>query len=507
MNFSEATENRELLLSERAKGLVDGTVPVTSLDLNIPEDAADFEAAVAVAPRAVLDQLTLDDIAAQEILYAWVKSSSSNILKLNPDQYFPEIMELYFYDRMVMTAPADKSLCSFSLHKSVDGYYCLNVNYVTHAGEEIRYMDSQLKMPVVMSSRLQVRLKVYDMMKFMNAMDISLNMLSYRQVERYVSDLIVNAYRSVMMILLDKRQVGYYSLNRYYKNIADTVTMLFDNDYDRRGILISDFQIREISIPKNTVDSMERQCFAYRKLEQKFEHDLRCEKMALDMYERKAEIHGKYPNFPVGMTEAEKDFALERYMKKMGLYEEPVLDFGDEDKVVVADAATETTDVFDALPEKPVAPHKPEEPVLSVRKYGEPTGIISWILFIILGAASVAMFFFGDRIAALGNFLGYAAVAVSVLIFGLYRAHATVVKYKRKENAPAVATYKENLAKYEQDMVTYEAQHADFLEAENRYQNELSALEAKRKEMTGRTETHTDTSADTNTDTATDENN
>ena len=78
MNISDAKTYREQPSLERVRAIVGGMVDVAAMDLNNRQDAADFEAAVRVAPDAVLGQLDTQDVLAQELIYLWVKKKKNH---------------------------------------------------------------------------------------------------------------------------------------------------------------------------------------------------------------------------------------------------------------------------------------------------------------------------------------------------------------------------------------------------------------------------------------------
>ena len=74
--------------------------------------------------------------------------------------------------------------------------------------------------------------------------------------------------------------------------------------------------IQKLSISENAARILEKDGLERIKEKIKRESELEYEKLALDNYERKAKIHKENPNFELTLTEAEKDFALDRYITK-----------------------------------------------------------------------------------------------------------------------------------------------------------------------------------------------
>ncbi len=479
MSISDAKTYREQPSLDRVRAIIGGMVDVAAMDLNNRQDAADFDAAVRVAPDAVLGQLDAQDVLAQELIYLWVKKNPANILLLAPNQLFPEILEIFFADCMKKTRPADITARPFVLNRALDGYYVLDYAYITRPGEEIRYFDEEKGIPVSLASKLQVRIKIYDMQKFLTALDLDLAYLTYNHVARYISDLILNAYRNILTIIVDKRQVSYYSLNRYYSNIADSVRVVFDSTYDEHGIVVTDFQIRDISPLGETLREMERKSFELSKMEQQLRFEQRKEAISLEIYERKAAIHGMYPNFPIGMTELEKDRALDRYIRKMKaanaiannlpFEEEPVaeevveeteeatdsiltedfineFDFEPEVEETVEEAENEFFTLEDLEPEvveeAPVveevvetAPVEPKKPV-RLKSAAGPVAWIFAILFAGLTAAEYITGFVKDLCMQyfsidFGTFTTFAVAAIGVFVVGFIAAAGQSRKRKK----------------------------------------------------------------------------
>ena len=446
-------------LSARTQAIIDGTFSVTDLDLSVAEDVADFRAALSSSPEAVFSRLSLDDVASQEFLYSWVKMNPENLLQIPADLYFPEIMEIYFYHQIKETAPETPSDCTFTVYKGVDGYYSLDVHYETENGEEICYIDSQLKMPVSMRSKFDSRIKIYDIIKFLSAIDVDLSTMTYSQIAAYAKDMLLNAYRTVMMAVVDKKQVGYYSLARYYKTISGAMMSLFEGDFDRTGVLLTEFQIRELALPQQALDQAADHYYAYRELEREMEFRNRCEQLALDTYERKAEIHEKCQSFPVGMTEAEKDFAFDRFLKKMGRYEKGELKGGydpNSSKFLTQNKhrAGATPDEILRAPAAPIQPAM--EPIPAPPSYIPRNTTPGFILLILLSICLTAIaFYVSSAIFGLGSFLGFVVAGVAVFLLGLYRANMEKVEYKNRKYAPEYNDYMKRYNAYVESKNSY----------------------------------------------------
>ena len=462
-------------LSPRTQAIIDGTVSVVDLDLSVAEDVADVRAAISAAPETVFSRLSLDDVASQEFLFAWVKMNPENLLQIPANLYFPEIMEIYFYHQIKETAPETSADCNFTIYKGVDGYYSLDVHYETDEGEEIRYIDSQLKMPVAMRSKFDSRVKIYDIIKFLSAIDVDLATLTYSQISAYVKDMLLNAYRTVIMAVVDKKQVGYYSLARYYRTISGAMMSLFEGDFDRTGILLTEFQIRELALPQQALDQAADHYYAYRELEREMEFRNRCEQLSLDTYERKAEIHEKCQSFPVGMTEAEKDFAFDRFLKKMGRYERSELKGGydpNSSKLLTQNKhrAGATPDEIlraPAAPMKPVMEQIPTPPSYIPRNT-TPGFVFLLLLSIFMTAVA---FYVSSAIFGLGSFVGFVVAGIAVFVLGLYRAHMETVEYNNRKFAPEYADYMKRYNAYIESKNSYP-------ERMQRYNEELKQHEA-----------------------------
>ncbi len=482
------TDLTESYLNSRVQQIIDGTLPLSSLKLSVAADLADFEAAVSASPEKVLSRLIPDDTDSMEFIYEWVRHDYTNVLKLSPEQYFPEILEPFFKHQMEATQPQNECDRSFSIQKTMDGYYSIVLDYRTHDGEQIRYIDAQLRVPTEMTVRLEAHLKLVDILAFLTGLDVDLAALTYQKVELYLNSLILDAFRPVMMVVLDKRQIGYYSLDRYYPAITGTVLERFDANTELTGLYMSQFKIREINVPENVVLSTSDNYYAYRKYEQRLEADLRYADLALENYERKAAIHAKYPNFPVAATEAEKDLALNRMLKKMGVYEDPITEGAHIEQPPVASAPDFREEYFKhpaKRPEKPLAPVAPTLPVkpkkpkhFASRHMGAKLFLLLVVLAAFVGAAFVLpKFVLGAEILVAGlPVVPIAAGVISLLVLILFivkmaKASRYARDYKDENDRydeevllykETKSTYKNRLKNAKQEQLAYQMQMAKY---------------------------------------------
>lgn len=187
--------------------------------------------------------------------------------------------------------------------------------------------------------------------------------------------------------------------------------------------------VTNIEIPNNTGEVLEKQ-FLYLAKERKlreFENDM--ESVSLKFYEQKAAIHEKYPNFPISLTETEKDFALERYLKRIGK--------GDEhsENIIKESLGKRDTDLKGSLTKTtlrmPVAPiEPPRSKTLTV-----------YISTLIIALTVASLLFIASAIA------GFVGLGLVILGFGLY---ATFAFDKLKQSGTADKKHKDYLRQYEE---------------------------------------------------------
>lgn len=153
------------------------------------------------------------------------------------------------------------------------------------------------------------------------------------------------------------------------------------------------------------------------------------ESASLKFYEQKAAIHEKYPEFPITLTETEKDFALERYLKRIGKENSHTED------IVEESLEKRDTDLKGSLTKTTLKmPVAPEEPPKSK----------TLAIFISLFAAAVVvagLLFIASKVA------GFIALGVVILGFGLY---ATFAFDKLKKSGVADKRHKEYQRQYEE---------------------------------------------------------
>ena len=251
-----------------------------------------------------------------------IENNKSYFIYLNPDQYDEYLSNIYLYDRISKS----ENLPSNFLSKNYSKLTVLNLDYETCDGEEINYYDYDLETATFLYSKLNVAFKVVDTIKFFKYIDVAIENLGYYSIKQKLTDLIIKVFQKNVIKLVNEDKLGIYKLNAMHAEIEGLIINDINNELKVNGVIAEKINIRKLSVSDVTSKLIEKQDLEILSVKKKKKAEAEYEKLALENYAKKAEIHTANPNYEVGLTEAEKDLALDRYIKKVkfenGLTEE-----------------------------------------------------------------------------------------------------------------------------------------------------------------------------------------
>ncbi len=205
---------------------------------------------------------------------------------------------------------------TFKIYQSFDKALTLKVSFSTLKGEEIVYRDKALDVPIYLLADSDVTLKVTDPYKFVKFVDINLQQITMPLIVAKILPMISCALRHAFLKCIEDNDICYYDLTKYYGAIAELLREKLQGDIADSGITVTGSYIKSTSIPNGTDKIFENQRIEFMQREKALELQHRAELLALENYEKKADIHKRYPDFEFGLTEKEKDNAVERYISR-----------------------------------------------------------------------------------------------------------------------------------------------------------------------------------------------
>ena len=226
-----------------------------------------------------------------------------------------ELLTLYVWKKTQATLSATENM---SLISSFDNKMVIRYHYETRQGETISYFDKTLGVPTSLVAIADLKLKLIDAQTLVEKIDVDIKYLDAVIISNFITATLCRIVRDEILSFISENDSSFYDLPHYYTAINQKILESLQATFDSCGLEAVDFALSDISVPNNTDKLLQNQFFAIAEAERFKAYEQRMEKASLDLYERKAEIHNKYPDFPLTLTETEKDLALNRYLKRMG---------------------------------------------------------------------------------------------------------------------------------------------------------------------------------------------
>ena len=239
-------------------------------------------------------------------------------LNLTPEQYDEEMANKFLYNVLVKSYKQNvksKDNEQF-ISRSYDESLVLSILYQTHDGEQIYYYDNQLEVPTFLIANIQFSFKVNSAISLFRKLDTSLTMIGYNKVVNELTRWVNVAYRQAIHTFISNEKLDVYKLTGLYGEIENELYNELNKILEGSGLSVYRINVNKINIPENTYKLLEKQSLELVNEKNRRNNELEYEKMSLENYALKAEIHSRNPGFELTLTEAEKDFALKRYITK-----------------------------------------------------------------------------------------------------------------------------------------------------------------------------------------------
>lgn len=434
--------------------IIEGKMELSALDFTTGQ-AKEIALLCLEEKQFLARQLDASDVSQREVLKLWVEKNYGNLLLLNKEQRHADLVNVYlehkFKEQMQKWTKENNDVSKdFSIERSYSGQQIINYNYATREGEAICYFDNGLGIPVRLKTQAAFRLKIINALWLVENLDVELKRADLSLTINLINTCIHNCMRDVVLTVIETKKLSYYDLPRFFTAIKDKLAVSLQAQFNKFGVLVMDADIKDISIINKVTEKFESQYYALAEVALVKEFENKLEAASLKLYEQKAMIHDKYPSFQTGMTEAEKDLALSRYLKRTG----------QEQELAAVDVIT------DVLPPKPHDPtalvtkaeiKKPVQPAAPVPKnsYRVAYGIVVALLIAIGAALTVLAILFQKTVIIGASVLGV-GVVVAVVWGILWR-----FELKHGMSNSAKTTYEQKLAEYNKNLEEYMAQKND----------------------------------------------
>ncbi len=309
--------------------LVAGKLKIAELDLDVQKS---FEAAISALniKHDLAKELDPKRRQEKELLLQWLIRSQNaydaknKIIYLNenkvfaPDCHDDDIIKTYLELIFTRCEPVKE----FHLFKSFTGDLVLNLDFTTKKGEEIVYRDKELDIPLSLLAELELRFKITDLYAFLEYLDVTISQINIELLLAKVTPHISTLLRAAVLEAVEKNGICYYDLTKYYADIAASLQENLQKLLANAGIEVSGTHVKNTFIPDGADKIFEEQHILFMQQEKELDLQHKAELMSLENYEKKAEIHSKYPSYELGLTEKEKDNAIDRYLTKQKGYKE-----------------------------------------------------------------------------------------------------------------------------------------------------------------------------------------
>lgn len=316
--FGKKPQTNVVSRDERVVPILERRQELTILDINREDDRAAICTCLKsdVSLAKTLDLSRPDQLA---ILKVWLKDNYRNYLLChNCGVQHPDLLFYYLKNKLRDDAYAGNQVSTMALATSLDKKLIFNYSYTTKQGETIAYFDQLLGVPTSLVVNANVKLKLLDAQKLLARIDIDVPYIDLSVITDFITCYLSRVVRDTVLSFIREKELSYYDLPQHYTALNQSVEENLGACLQDSGLVVVSCLIRDINVTDNTDVLLRHQFFALAEDERVKAHEQRLAQAALDLYERKAAIHEKYPNFPLSLTEAEKDLAMNRYLMRMG---------------------------------------------------------------------------------------------------------------------------------------------------------------------------------------------
>lgn len=214
----------------------------------------------------------------------------------------------------------------YVIQKSYNDKVQMTFNYATVDGDEVFYVDRELEVPTSLKSHFKVSFQIENTLKFLEKMNVNVAQLGVEKIYNTFTDLICGNYKTYLHQYIDENNAGFYTLTSTTPQVQDFIKGRFEGKFLEYGIVLTDFVIKSINVPREVVYKIEDQALDILLARHKMEADTLLQKKSLETYIEKLEALKAFPDAYPEATEYEKDLELQRELKRKGSYQNMLVD-------------------------------------------------------------------------------------------------------------------------------------------------------------------------------------
>ena len=339
------------------QGLVAGTVDVNEVNVAKRNQRDAFLSAIKQRPNLLAK---VKDENSDVLLPLAIRNDHTYLVYINRDQYTDALVQAFIFKRF--DERNDKKGTfekrNFIVQKSLDNKAVFNYCYTTADGEELYYNDKEFGIPTSIKSSFNIALKLVDAVKLVDKLDTHITQLGAEKIKNSIEQIVSTSYRIYLNKIIHEQEISYYNLCDSFDKIKTEFTELINTKLCDYGIVVSDFNMGKIAIPKDMQRKIENLAFQLRQRRADDEANSEMARASLDNYEHKLSIQSKYPDAPYTLTEYEKDMALKRYLMKIGRGVEDTVDSSIEINQTARRVDAQISKEDDIVPDIPVPKNK-----------------------------------------------------------------------------------------------------------------------------------------------------
>ena len=311
-------------LEELIQALYQEEIDINELNISKAKQREAFWAVIEKRP-ALLAKVKAEN--AEHLLKFALEKNPFLFVYLARTQYTDAFAQIFLYGRLTEETRAGKRRAEAKsdlktvVQKSFDDKIVLSYAYATPDGEEVCYFDKDLQLPLSFKASAKISLKIVDAIKFIEKMDTHVTQLGEVKIKTAMLDLINSRFMAYMTEYVAKKVEGYYALCASVRDVEEGFVNETKKIFAAYGVEISEFIIKQFAIPQDVRNKIEGLAFDLRQRKVQIQADAELARISLESYEAKLAIESKYPDAETSLTEYEKDLALKRYLKKIGVKE------------------------------------------------------------------------------------------------------------------------------------------------------------------------------------------
>lgn len=306
-------------IERRTNAILKGDIKIRTLDLH---DGLNREAVLTAIKRCqrLAESLNAKDKDEEQILVDFIETSYPNFFFLTREQYTERTVREYLYRRF--KADYQKNPAQLSgLASSLDGDLLFLYRYTSAEDETVTYFEKNIQMPVHLKATMQTRFRLTNAIRLIQKADIDMHILDLGFLSDIFNNVLSAAVRYAVSCIVETYHPDYYALVQYYPQLEEILNERVRQALEPYGILSENIAFKGLSVTDDSQKQFEGVYFYLSKKKLMDEASLSYQEKSMELFEKKAEIINKYPQVEDTLTEAEKDNALSRYLKKNGFSE------------------------------------------------------------------------------------------------------------------------------------------------------------------------------------------